>query len=499
MRGPRSPASAGWLVLVLLARAPALADAPASESRWDAPIPGAFLGIHGSVFEGRFHVDGVSPGFAAAKAGIREDDVIVEIGGRSGFADTEAFLAWIRGLAPGQPVKVRLLRRQEALGLDLAPDHLGFRDLLQLLRVLEESAFIRDQEGFRDGMAAIVAEETEALRRAVTWNGAYEALNRAVGRFGLSHAAVIPPWTYRSFFLSRAVNEGVFQLGIIIEAPRQGPGPHFVLQVLNDSPAARAGLQVGDEILRVNGIEVASSPRLQLAGYESWLPYYVLAVEEGDRLRIERRRRADAEVEPVEAVIDRRSGEYRSTRSSLGTFEIEGRLIGYIHLWSFLPPGIDRLLAEALESGLGRGVEGWIFDIRGRGGRVDVLNRVLKLLEADPRPRVLLQDRNTRSAKEILAAKLRGKPQTRLVGERSAGSVLPANFLQLQDGAGLMLPSSPRTLGGLLPEPLEGVGVPPDVLVEVRLPYLDGADPILERGRQSLLDLLREVRRRRRF
>jgi hypothetical protein len=106
----------------------------------------------------------------------------------------------------------------------------------------------------------------------------------------------------------------------------------------------------------------------------------------------------------------------------------------------------------------------------------------------------------TRSAKEILAFEMKGLPGVTLVGERTAGAVLPAGYRHLAGGAVVMLPGDPdginRLTGG---GTLEGKGVEPDVEVPRAGPYSAGADPIFEAGLRSLLDRLRDVPRRRRW
>jgi S1-C subfamily serine protease len=54
-------------------------------------------------------VAGVTPGSPAAQAGVAEGDVLLEVAGQP-VANLAGFSAILRGLAPGQTVKVRLSR-----------------------------------------------------------------------------------------------------------------------------------------------------------------------------------------------------------------------------------------------------------------------------------------------------------------------------------------------------------------------------------------------------
>jgi carboxyl-terminal processing protease len=102
------------------------------------------------------------------------------------------------------------------------------------------------------------------------------------------------------------------------------------------------------------------------------------------------------------------------------------------------------------------------------------------------RPLVALVDGGTRSAKEVIADRLLEMTAAVVVGEQTAGAVIPATFEEVGGGAVLMFPS---TRLGAYTEKLEGVGVSPDVEVRDRLPFSAGADPILEEGTRVLREL----------
>jgi C-terminal processing protease CtpA/Prc len=73
----------------------------------------------------------------------------------------------------------------------------------------------------------------------------------------------------------------------------------------------------------------------------------------------------------------------------------------------------------------------------------------------------------------------------KVVGEKTAGAVIPATFVPVGEDMVLMFPSF------RLPKYtniLEGIGVTPDVAVRDDIPYAQGADPILEAGIKTLLN-----------
>lgn len=89
-----------------------------------------------------------------------------------------------------------------------------------------------------------------------------------------------------------------------------------------------------------------------------------------------------------------------------------------------------------------------------------------------PKPVVVLADRGSRSAKEVLAGVLQdhGAP---VVGETTAGAVLPSRAWILASGDLLVLPVEQRSF---LDPPLEGRGLPPDVALPA--PDMAGQGPL---------------------
>ena len=144
---------------------------------------------------------------------------------------------------------------------------------------------------------------------------------------------------------------------------------------------------------------------------------------------------------------------------------------------------------------------GLVVDLRGRGGQVAVLTAIARALLADGRPAVLLLDSETRSAKEVLAYRIKGKPGMKLVGETTAGAVRPAGYVTLGGGTRVMIPVGDaadvvRLTDGI---DLEGRGVDPDIFIDFDLPFSAGRDAILERGVTVLGELISAHRRRRRI
>jgi C-terminal processing protease CtpA/Prc len=388
----------------------------------------------------------------------------------------------------------------------VTPDPGILRDLFLIVRRIRDSSFLRSRPGFAEALADVEATAPTSLRAAARLSEAYEVLNRVVGRFGASHSAIIPPWTYANLFEGEHAGGGGHAAGFLLDrVARPGGEAYFVAEVLDASPAARDGLLPGDEVVAVNGIPSGRSPRRALAGYESTRPRYVLQMDPGERIALEVRRTPGGPTQRIDVVADLSTSGQSAAAASRRAILRDGRRIAYIHLWNMLSPETSRLLEELLAPG-SFWAEGLVVDLRGRGGQVAVANRTVRLLASTGRPVVLLVDRETRSAKELVAHKLKGKAGITLVGERTAGAVLPGEVVDLPGGERVMLPAaaSPaaraRASSGmeardleLISGLLEGAGVEPDVPVARSGPYAAGADPILEAGLRFVAERLAAV------
>jgi Peptidase family S41/Protein of unknown function (DUF620) len=127
---------------------------------------------------------------------------------------------------------------------------------------------------------------------------------------------------------------------------------------------------------------------------------------------------------------------------------------------------------------------------KGAGGKsLQPIFRLPGAIHPLKKPIVALTDRQSRSAKDALAYEFKQRHLATLVGEQTAGAVIPASFAPVGGKTMLMFPSF--TLGEYTAKlELKG-GVAPDVFVERAGPYSAGHDPIFERGRQELANLLK--------
>lgn len=267
----------------------------------------------------------------------------------------------------------------------------------------------------------------------------------------------------------------------------------FVSDVYDGSPAAKAGILVGDEVLSVDGL-----PYHEIASFKG---------KEGKQVEVRLRRRPDAE--PIIAKVQveklRPLPMFEKAISESATiFERDGRQIGYVRLWTLAAPGSMDAVAEALAEGKLKHADGLVLDLRGRwgGGNADAAELFLgrtptfRLIPRDGeqrlanvrwhKPVIGLIDEGTRSGLEVFAYALKsnGIP---LVGSRSAGALLAGRVYLLPDDSLLELAVTDAVIGDDVR--LEGIGLQPDLPVQFSLPYAAGADP----QREAAIEEMRRI------
>jgi carboxyl-terminal processing protease len=222
--------------------------------------------------------------------------------------------------------------------------------------------------------------------------------------------------------------------------------------VFPKSPAAAAGIEEGDTVVSVNGESIAGQSSTEatakIKGPEgSEVTIGVLGADSG-KVRKLRLTRAEVALPNVSSKVE----------------EVDGRKFGYLRLLSF-SEGAHALLANAVAKVEGEGAEGIVLDLRGNpgglleeavlsagvflpGGEVVVSTEsrtqgssVHKTPDGEPTklPVVVLIDRGTASAAEILAAALADDAGTPVVGTRSYGKGVFQQEESLANGGALKL------------------------------------------------------------
>ena len=260
----------------------------------------------------------------------------------------------------------------------------------------------------------------------------------------------------------------------------QKDGKWFVTDVYDGSPAARAGILMGDEVLDIDG-----EPYREIGSF---------AGKFARKVAVRLRRHAGAEPIRIEVLVQRIEplpGFEDAIAKSAAVVERDGRHIGYIRLWTLSAPRSMDIVAEALAEGRLKDVDGLVLDLRGRwgGGESDSAELFLgrtpdfKLVGRNRgdmianvrwhKPLVAIIDEGSRSGLELFAYSLKING-IRLVGSRTAGALLAGRAFLLPDDSLLEIAVADAVINNSVR--LEGVGVEPHVPVALDLPYAAGWD-----------------------
>ena len=269
---------------------------------------------------------------------------------------------------------------------------------------------------------------------------------------------------------------------------------YFTFFVLEGGPAAVSGVLPWERVISIDGVPISKSPRLDWAQKDAYLPIdrdppiHSILSHAGDEVTVNLER---TQGEPRSIKLKARAySSLQAARASARLIQADGRNIGQVHFWFIHSTGVAEMLRELFAGEFSK-ADGLLLDLRGRGGNGVVVPDILEILSDWKKPIVALTDRQSRSAKDALAYEFKQRHLATLVGEQTAGAVIPASFASVGEKTMLMFPSF--TLGDYTQKlELKG-GVPPNVLVERAGPYSAGADPIFERGQQELVRLLKTM------
>jgi carboxyl-terminal processing protease len=300
------------------------------------------------------------------------------------------------------------------------------------------------------------------------------AIGGAVKNLDDRFSAYLSPTEYHVF---RESLENSFEgIGVAVRGVRQGLR---IETVYPGSPARKAGVRVGDIITHANGRRLARLPEAAAIAIIKGpaRTSVTLRIRRGNRTFTRRVMRAKITIPVV-----------RSRIANAG-----GRRAGYIALSTFGSDRADEQMAAAIRRVQRRKAKGIVLDLRGNGGGLiteaqliasmflkggpivttrgrAVKERTLEAIGrpiADDLPTVVLVDRGTASASEIVAGALQDRKRATLVGTRTFGKGVFQEILPLDNGGALdmtvgqyFLPSG-RNLGG--PGTKPGSGLKPDV------------------------------------
>jgi carboxyl-terminal processing protease len=256
-----------------------------------------------------------------------------------------------------------------------------------------------------------------------------------------------------------------------------------VITAMEDTPAAKAGILSGDQILRINGM---STERMDLQDAINVLRGPAGAKVGLTLLRPSTKEIKEYTLQRVEIKIQSVKGERLLPPELTGPFRI-----GYIRLIQFNEPTADEL-SKAIDDLQKQGMQALILDLRNNPGgllnsAVDVCGQFLppntKVVSTQARvssqqhdyststvskprpnfPMVLLVNEGSASGAEIVAGALKDLRRAVLVGETTFGKGSVQNVLQLPDGSAVRFTTAKYYTPSR--QVIQGNGVTPNIRV----------------------------------
>ncbi|HEY6399793.1 MAG TPA: S41 family peptidase [Blastocatellia bacterium] len=230
-------------------------------------------------------------------------------------------------------------------------------------------------------------------------------------------------------------------------------GITYVLEPFRRSPAARAGLRYGDHIVAVNGEDTSSWPSDRVRN--------VLIGPRGTEVTVTVKR--PGAPEPITTTITRDAIAY----PSIPNYYIVKPGVGYIGLTRNFQATTNEELTRAMATLREKGAESFILDLRGNGGgylqqAIRVADRLLQrgqtivstrgrpgrgidqeeiaeIGASDNFPLVVLTDRRSASASEIVAGAIQDHDRGLIIGETTFGKGLVQRIFPISSGGALTL------------------------------------------------------------
>jgi carboxyl-terminal processing protease len=268
-------------------------------------------------------------------------------------------------------------------------------------------------------------------------------------------------------------------------------GRCFVTGVIEDAPAQRAGVLVGDEIVAADG-----APFRPVLSFRNKVGSPVaLSIRRESNGPVRQLTVTPAELQPHEIFL-------RGLQASARLISVrDGLRIGYVHVWSYAGRAYQEALEELIGTGVLKDADALVLDLReGWGGAVpeylDLFNArapTMQVRNRDGRteldnvkwrrPAALLVNERSRSGKEVLAYGFKKYRLGEVIGSRTSGAVLAATAFLMNNGDLLLLAVDDVRVDG---ERLEGTGVTPTIPVPFDSSYAAGRDPQLGRAIEVL-------------
>ena len=328
-----------------------------------------------------------------------------------------------------------------------------------------------------DLLEGLKSRMLNAVRQCDSPRAAQECLNKLIDELDLSHSAYVPACS-----MTTLNNESTGDVGVTLRRfAINGVEGYFVIDLKPASPAFQSSLRLGDRVETINGTPIELSRRLVLVGEEQRYGAFGLRVDIDETIQVQHRHSDGDDMELISIQATDSPSPKSTLDASVRVVESSGCRVGYIRLWNLMTPDIGKMFRDHVKTAFAD-CEALVVDLRGRGGQITVVLDIEKTIRKLDIPVVLITDEMTRSAKEILAFRLKRLNNVFVIGERTSGAVTGASFVTLPSGNTLMMPvqSADSLKTYIEGEILEGVGVEPDERIDFFEPFCNGQDRLLE-------------------
>ena len=289
-----------------------------------------------------------------------------------------------------------------------------------------------------------------------------ESIKEMVKNLGDPYAEYYTPEEYKEF--TRHFDADYVGIGILVEQNDKGL---FVMQVYDDGPAHGAGMQAGDEIIRVDGVvpENIDDAVSRMTGEEG--TKVTVTVKRGDKEIDLKMKRAAINLDSVAYSVSDKDPK-----------------VGYITIAVFAEDTADEF-KEAVKELQDKGCDKFIIDLRNNGGgltqaSLDIADYLLpecmimteinkdgseKEYKSDKSAAdldmVVLVNENTASASEILTAAIKDNKAGTVLGTKTYGKGVTQMSRQFTDGYAIKLTITEYlTPNG---DHVQGKGIEPDI------------------------------------
>jgi carboxyl-terminal processing protease len=322
--------------------------------------------------------------------------------------------------------------------------------------------------------------------------GAIRGMMEALGD---EHSSYMDPETYQQ---ANAELEGEYEgIGAFVDTTTEFL---TITSPMPDSPAERAGLQPGDQVVAIDGED--------MTGIDAELARRKVIGPEGTTVHLTILREGAPELLEFDIVREK-----IVMKSATGEMLDNG--LAYVQVTTFGDRTTSELLATLSEL-MAQNPNGIILDLRNNGGgylqtSVEVASQFLRkgvvLYEkygdgkrttyevipgglATDVPMVVLINEGSASASEIVAGALQDQGRAKLVGVNSYGKGSVQNWIPLSDEQGVVRVTIAKWLTPN-EHTINSVGLTPDIVVElIKEDFQANRDPQLDVAEQALLHLI---------